>query len=84
MKRRRTNIAPSPVGFTAVRTGEHCPESGWWYPAQRQVAEATSVATSTARFISEGTVMPAAGGGPTLWLPRRDRTSAGRFADLAR
>lgn len=83
MKRRRANIAPSPLEFTAVRTGEHCPASGWWYPTQRQVAEAISVVTSPARFISEGTVMPAPGGRATLWLPGRGRPSAGKFEDLA-
>lgn len=50
---------------------EHCPESGWWYPTERQVAEGTSVATFTARFISEGSVMPTVGGRATLWLPGR-------------
>lgn len=81
MKRRRASIVPSPVEFTADRTGEHCPESGWWYPAQR-TAEAISL-DSSARFISEGAVMPAAGGRATLWLPGLERPSAGRFKDLA-
>jgi hypothetical protein len=84
MKRRRANITASPLELTPVRTGEHCPESGWWYPTQRQVAEATGVPTSTARFISEGSVMPAVGGRAALWLPGRKRPVAGRFEDLAR
>ena len=74
MKRRRANIALSPLEFIAVRTGEHCPESGWWYPAQRQTTETPSVATSAARFISEGSVMPAIGGGAALWLPPGSKT----------
>lgn len=69
MKRRRVNVAPSPLELIAVRTGEHCPESGWWYAAQRDTAETPSVATSAARFISEGSVMPAVGGRAALWLP---------------
>lgn len=82
MKRRRATSAPSPLDFTAVRTGEHCPESGWWYPTQPQPSDAPSMPISTARFISEGSLMPALGGKATRWLP--GRPPAGRFKDLTR
>ncbi|WP_105693761.1 MULTISPECIES: hypothetical protein [unclassified Arthrobacter] len=43
----------------AVRTGEHCPNSGWWSP---------DAIASAVRYISEGNVMPTFGGAPVLWL----------------
>lgn len=48
----------------AVRTGEHCPETGWWHAVQPDASSPTS------RFVGRGNVMPAAGG-PSLWVPSR-------------
>lgn len=76
MKRRRPAYpATASAEALAVRTGEHCPESGWWFPAQRELVEAPSAA----RYISEGSVMPANSGVPALWLPSRARPAAGKF-----
>lgn len=41
-----------------LRTGEHCPVSGWWAVASEP---------KTARFISEGSVMPAHDGIAVAW-----------------
>ncbi|TLM81108.1 hypothetical protein FDW83_17660 [Pseudarthrobacter sp. NamE2] len=41
-----------------LRTGEHCPVSGWWAVASEPKA---------ARFISEGSVMPAHNGIAVAW-----------------
>lgn len=40
------------------RTGEHCPANGWWAPLNRR---------SAARFLTEGSVMPADGGAAVVW-----------------
>ncbi|WP_258804273.1 hypothetical protein [Pseudarthrobacter sp. NS4] len=81
MKRRRpAYLAAARTDTLAVRTGEHCPESGWWFPAQRELGEAPSAA----RYISEGSVMPANSGVPALWLPGRTRSAAGKFEELTR
>lgn len=42
----------------SLLTGEHCPESGWW---------ASEAEPQTARFISEGSVMPAHRGVAVSW-----------------
>jgi hypothetical protein len=66
MKRRRPTLRiPARSEAAAIRTGEHCPESGWWYPVQRELDE-VPMATL---FIGEGSVMPGVGGTPSLWLP---------------
>lgn len=60
MKRR--SLLPHSVRRAAVSptsTGEHCPETGWWIPQG---------STEPGRHLSEGTVMPALNGQPTLWL----------------
>lgn len=81
MKRRRSaHLAAASTEALAVRTGEHCPESGWWFPAQRELGEAPS----PARYISEGSVMPANSGTPSLWLPGRARPTAGKFEEQVR
>lgn len=41
-----------------VKTGEHCPVSGWWIP--------TSL-TGSKHFVAEGSVMPADKGEPVSW-----------------
>jgi hypothetical protein len=65
--------APTPIGFAEaksvpVRTGEHCPETGWWQPVQPERA-GTAVPS---RFVGEGSVMPAVGGRPAFWVPIRN------------
>lgn len=81
MKRRRpAYLAATGTEALAVRTGEHCPESGWWFPAQRELGEAPAAD----RYISEGSVMPANSGAPALWLPSRTRPAAGKSRDHAR
>ncbi len=84
MKRRRVFLSP-PVSVErpAVRTGEHCPESGWWQPSP------ASGQAEPPRFIGEGSVMPASGGAPVLWRPQElSRAGAGptvvRSSELAR
>lgn len=80
MKRRRpAYLAAARTDNLVVRTGEHCPESGWWFPAQHELGEARSAA----RYISEGSVMPAKGGVPALWLPGRTRPAAGKCEQQA-
>lgn len=64
MKRRRpSNLVAAETDALVARTGEHCSQSGWWLPAHRLNDP------SSARFLSEGSIMPAFGGSPTLWLP---------------
>lgn len=85
MKRRRPEqLAPSSAEKTAVRTGEHCPDSGWWYPVQPEVVKVLTVGTSGARFIGEGSVMPAIGGKPILWLPGQEQATVRMFEELGR
>jgi hypothetical protein len=76
-RRRSAYLVAARTEALAVRTGEHCPESGWWFPAQRELGEAPSAA----RYISEGSVMPANGGTPSLWLPVRAWPTAGKFEE---
>ena len=42
----------------AASTGEHCPATGWWIPRG---------STEPGRYLSEGSVMPALNGEPTVW-----------------
>ena len=81
MKRRRpaaASVAESKAA--AVRTGEHCPQTGWWYPLQPEPAASAATPAATApapapepspvpRFVGQGSVMPAVAGVPSLWLP---------------
>jgi hypothetical protein len=48
-------------------TGHHCPHSGWWTP---------TMTGEEARYLSEGTVMPTAGGLPAVWTPAAGPTSS--------
>ncbi len=41
-----------------AKTGFHCPANGFWRPADRSVEPV---------FVFEGSIMPAAGGGSTVW-----------------
>lgn len=85
MKRRRPDhLAPSSAEKTAVRTGEHCPDSGWWYPDQPDLAKVLTADTSGARFIGEGSVMPAIGGKPILWLRGQEQPTVRMFEEPAR
>jgi hypothetical protein len=85
MKRRRPeHLAPSFAENAAVSTGEHCPDTGWWYPAPSEVATVLTADTSGARFIGEGSVMPAVGGKPVLWLRGQERSAVKMFEMLAR
>ncbi|MDQ0680443.1 hypothetical protein QFZ30_003825 [Arthrobacter pascens] len=69
MKRRCPAVLDHAQASTlAVRTGEHCPESGWWYPVQ---ARRAGLPMATSRFVGQGSVLPAVGGSPSLWLPTR-------------
>jgi hypothetical protein len=83
MKRRHPD-APSSTEKAAVRTGEHCPDSGWWHPVQPEVATALVADASGARFIGEGSVMPAAGGKPTLWRRGQEQSTVRVIKELAR
>lgn len=47
--------------FETASTGHHCPKTGWW--SLKWNEEATT-------FITEGQVMPAVGGVPTVWILR--------------
>jgi hypothetical protein len=68
MKRRRPAVLDhAQAGSLAVRTGEHCPESGWWYPVQPEKA-GTALPS---RFVGQGSVMPAVAGAPAFWVPTR-------------
>lgn len=44
---------------SSLRTGDHCSSSGWWAPEADR---------ASARFISEGSVMPAHQGVAVNWL----------------
>ncbi|MFW0773027.1 hypothetical protein ACLRGI_07640 [Paenarthrobacter nitroguajacolicus] len=60
MKNRRL-AASTPDRFATASTGHHCPKTGWWSLERKE--EATT-------FITEGQVMPAVGGVPTVWILR--------------
>ncbi|MDQ0862841.1 hypothetical protein QF036_000422 [Arthrobacter globiformis] len=73
MKRRCPAPAATQSEAAAVRTGEHCPQTGWWYPLQAEpAAPASAAAGLTQRYVGQGSVMPAIGGSPSLWLPSRN------------
>jgi hypothetical protein len=74
--KRRSNFLPTPAG--AVRTGEHCPHTGWWRP----VAEGVVKAADEPRFLAEGGLMPAAEGIPGSWLPHSVRVGIAPFQEL--
>jgi hypothetical protein len=85
MKRRRPEHLPSSSGKkSAVGTGEHCPDSGWWYPVQPELAKVPTADTSGARFIGEGSVMPAMGGKPVLWGRGQEQSTVKMFEELPR
>lgn len=85
MKRRRLEQpAPFSTATTIVHTGEHCPDSGWWYPAGPEVAQVRTADTSGTRFIAEGSVMPALAGKPVRWLRGEGRSIVRMFEELAR
>lgn len=50
-------IADGSRGLMA-KTGFHCPANGFWRPADRSVDPV---------FVFEGSIMPAARGGSTVW-----------------
>lgn len=50
----------------AARTGDLCPETGWWQPCQSE----SPGSTTPSRFLAQGSIMPALGGLLTLWVPR--------------
>ena len=64
MKKRSLFLAEPVKTARTVRTGEHCPQSGWWAPLGSVNDGADE------RFIGEGSLMPAVAAGPTLWVPR--------------
>lgn len=66
-KRRPTSAQYAQTESLAVRTGEHCPETGWWHPMHSGKPEAAA----SSRFVGEGSVMPALAGAPAFWVPRR-------------
>lgn len=67
MKKRR----PAPLNRELVetsRTGHHCPTTGWWTVPEDP---------RHARLITEGELMPALHGTPTLWILRETAGSHG-------
>ncbi|MCP1413900.1 hypothetical protein J3D46_003166 [Paenarthrobacter sp. A20] len=70
MKKRRP-YAAAPDHFETASTGHHCPKTGWW--SLRWNEEAPT-------FITEGQVMPAVGGVPTVWI-LREEASRGRAGE---
>lgn len=42
----------------SARTGDHCPANGWWAPFND---------VENPYFITEGSIMPSANGGPSNW-----------------
>lgn len=56
---------PRPI--SAVRTGDHCPTSGWWAPDRDAQAR---------QFVSEGSLMPTSNGTATSWMPVREVTAS--------
>ncbi|PTT60977.1 hypothetical protein [Arthrobacter sp. HMWF013] len=53
----RRRISDGNVDQTA-KTGFHCPANGFWRPGDRAADPV---------FVFEGSIMPAAGGGSTVW-----------------
>lgn len=68
MKKRRLTIRYAWPESLTVRTGEHCPETGWWHPLSSEKAGTPA----PPRFVGEGSVMPAVGGTAIIWVPKRD------------
>ncbi|BCW44686.1 hypothetical protein [Arthrobacter sp. StoSoilB5] len=67
MKRRNTtSIASNPD--STVRTGEHCPQSGWWFTIN---AGLRSHPERKTQYITEGSLMPAVNGFPAKWFTAR-------------
>ncbi|MGO4188495.1 hypothetical protein [Pseudarthrobacter sp. TAF60_1] len=61
MKKRIQLKSPAERNLSAsysVRTGDHCPATGWW---------ARLGDGGTRRFITEGSIMPSANGEPSNW-----------------
>ncbi|MEV7136465.1 hypothetical protein AB0N24_26780 [Arthrobacter sp. NPDC093128] len=52
----------------AVRSGDSCPETGWWQPLQSE--DMSELPTS--RFVGQGSPMPAVGSVPGLWVKGRN------------
>lgn len=50
-------ISDGKMGLMA-KTGFHCPANGFWRPADRSKEPV---------FVFEGSIMPATGGGSTVW-----------------
>jgi hypothetical protein len=65
MKRRKPAFALSQAPTSAVRTGDHCPRSGWWY-----VPKSRAGSQGKEQYVSEGNLMPAVEGAPVERLPR--------------
>jgi hypothetical protein len=64
MKKRRSTPSVYAQNETlTVRTGDHCPETGWWRPVQSEMPT-----TSVSRFVAQGSVMPAVAGTPAFWV----------------
>jgi len=66
MKKLRPTPNLRPETSAPVRTGEHCPESGWWLPATSAEHEAAS------RFVGQGSLMPTFAGTPSAWIPSQE------------
>ena len=49
--------------ISTIRTGDHCPTSGWWAPDGDAQAR---------QFVSEGSLMPTSNGTATSWMPARE------------
>ena len=76
--KRRSNFLPAPTN--GVRTGEHCPRTGWWAPAG---GKASTTIAGEPRFIGEGSVMPSINGIPGTWLPRSVHTESALIRRIA-
>lgn len=57
LQRKRPSGAGRPG---TVRTGEHCPVSGWWAPLDDEARP---------QFLSEGSIMPSVNGIAGIWTP---------------
>lgn len=80
--KRRSNVIPAQAG--AVRTGEHCPATGWWYPASGGLDASAGTAAAAPHFIGEGSLMPAINGIQETWLPNMMNLEACQFQELPR
>ncbi len=59
-KSRAASASPRQVN-PIVRTGEHCPESGWWQPL-------SAGRGASSKFFGQGSLMPAVEGAPSFWI----------------